>query len=94
MHCKYCGSEPPECNRAKVVTERENCFEVILGDFDRDAFNAYVSRCIESGFSKDYRRGEDDFIGFNENGVELMVEYVGLDRMKIYVYDRPETTEQ
>lgn len=84
----------PECNRAKVATERENCFEVILGDFDRDAFNAYVSRCIESGFSKDYRRGEDDFIGFNENGVELMVEYVGLDRMKIYVYDRVETTEQ
>lgn len=77
----------PEFSEGRIESERGDRLEVIVNDYDRNAFNAYVDQCLKAGYDKDYSRNIDVFNGESENGFKLQVEYLGLDRMSILVYE-------
>jgi hypothetical protein len=39
-----------------------------FGNFDKDAFNAYINECINAGFDANYSRNDDFYAADNRNG--------------------------
>ena len=76
----------PEFSKARILYEYANILHIVVNDNDRQAFNTYVNRCIDSGYDIEYRRNEDDFHGTNEAGVSLGVTYLGMGQMEIDMY--------
>ena len=79
-----------ECSKARVLTDYVDNLDIIVNDYDREAYNAYVSQCIESGYDIDFRRQDDEFYGCNKDNIQLNLEYLGMGRMKISVFRKHE----
>lgn len=67
----------------------------MLGETDHNAYDAYVQKCLDAGFSRDYERTRNTFSGYTENNDRIDIEYVGFDRMEIEVKlaEKTEKTE-
>lgn len=76
----------PSFSVGKITSDYDWAFSVYLGDMTIDDFNAYVDRCIDKGFEKDYR-SEHYFSADKGDDISLTVEYVGFNTIVIRIYD-------
>ena len=76
----------PSFSVGKISSDYDWAFSVYLGDMTIDDFNAYVDKCIDKGFEKDYR-SEHYFSADKGDGISLTVEYVGFNTIVISIYD-------
>lgn len=64
----------PENLTGEVSSDKSSSFVVYLS-MDKDAYNQYVSECIEAGFDVDYDRSDTRYAASNANGVRIEVSY-------------------
>lgn len=85
----------PESNVGVIRYEYRGTYEVMLGETDHNAYDAYVQKCLDAGFSRDYERTRNTFSGYTENSDRIDIEYVGFERMEIEVKlaEKTEKTE-
>lgn len=76
----------PSFSVGKISSDYDWAFSVYLGDMTIDDFNAYVDKCIDKGFEKDYR-SEHYFSADKGDDISLTVEYVGFNTIVISIYD-------
>ena len=76
----------PSFSVGKISSDYDWAFSVYLGDMTIDDFNAYVDKCIDKGFEKDYR-SEHYFSADKGDDISLTVEYVGFNTIVIRIYD-------
>lgn len=76
----------PSFSVGKISSDYDWVFSVYLGDMTIDDFNAYVDKCIDKGFEKDYR-SEHYFSADKGDDIRLTVEYVGFNTIVICIYD-------
>lgn len=81
----------PETTVGKLEYEYPQRYEAILGDMDRDAFNAYVAQWTEAGFNEKFTRDNNNYQGYNANGDYVDLEYIGLNRVSVSIrFKEPE----
>lgn len=76
----------PSFSVGKISSDYDWAFSVYLGDMTIDDFNAYVDKCIDKGFEKDYR-SEHYFSADKGDDISLTVEYVGFNTIVIRIDD-------
>lgn len=76
----------PASSVGKISSDYDWAFSVYLGDMTIDDFNAYVDKCIDKGFEKDYR-SEHYFSANKGDDINLTVEYVGFNTIVIRIDD-------
>lgn len=64
----------PENLTGEISSDKSSSFVVYLS-MDKDAYNQYVSECIEAGFDVDYDRSDTRYTASNANGVRIEVSY-------------------
>ena len=64
----------PENLTGEISSDKSSSFVVYLS-MDKDAYNQYVSECIEAGFDVDYNRSDARYTASNANGVRIEVSY-------------------
>ncbi len=67
----------PESNKGRVEWEKSDGFVIYVGETDITKFQKYVDKCVEYGFTEDYRRGDDYYYAKNANGDDLSLKYEG-----------------
>lgn len=65
----------PESNIGMISWENENGFVIYVGETSKEAYDGYVDRCYDAGFTIEYSKGDDYFRGINEDGYHLNVSY-------------------
>ena len=83
----------PEYSKCNITSETSNRFAVQIADYSLDAYNAYVDKCTDMGFTKDIWRTESYFSALNENGDRVSVQYdaaLELITIEVYNYNRKE----
>ena len=85
----------PESQTGVIMYEYRDMYEVMLGDTDHTAYDAYVQKCMDAGFNREYSRTRNAFYGYTEAGDWIKTEYVGFNRMSIELKlaDKIEKTE-
>ena len=75
----------PEFNLEKVNIryQRENSFDIYVGNYDLKAYSVYVSKCISEGYTLNFDRDERYFKALNSNGDTLIVKYIGFSIIEI-----------
>ena len=92
---KVAALPAPETTVGKVEYEYPERYEAILGEMDRDAFNAYVARWTEAGFNEKFIRNNNNYQGYNANGDYVDLEYIGLNRVSVTIrFKKPEETAE
>ena len=76
----------PSFDVGKIISDYDWVFSVYLSDMTIDDFNAYVDKCIDKGFKKDYR-SEYYFSADKGEKVSLNVEYIGFNIVEIRISD-------
>ena len=85
----------PDSRTGILRYERGNHYTVIIGDTDYQAFEAYVQRCKDAGFDKNYVRTAYRLDAYTENSDKIRVEYIGQKRMEIDIQLKlPEETKE
>lgn len=75
----------PEFNLEKVNIkyQRENSFDIYVGNYDLKAYSDYVNKCISKGYTLNFDRNERYFKALNSNGDILIVKYIGFNIIEI-----------
>ena len=73
----------PESLIGNIRWENSEHFGVYISNTTPEQYSEYVDRCIETGFTVDYSRGEKTFHAYNKKGYYLVVEQHLFD--KIYI---------
>lgn len=68
--------------------EYSDSLTIYVGSTSYDAYNNYVSKCIENGFSTDMYRNDRNYHGENSDKYSLTVSYEGNNVMKISIHKR------
>lgn len=77
----------PKSNLGNITTDRDNSFEIYVGETSIDDFNDYVDKCIKKDYDIDYSREDKSFSGKNKKGDSLRIEYQGCNVMHIEIYN-------
>ena len=76
----------PTFSVGAISSDYDWAFSVYLGNMSIDDFNAYVEKCLDSGFEKSLRT-EHYFSADKGKDISLTVEYVGFNIIVIRIYD-------
>lgn len=71
----------PQSGVGKIVSDSADYFQVYIGETSLSDYSAYVSGCIEAGFSEEYYQYDRSFSGKNADGVRLSIDYEGFQTM-------------
>lgn len=84
----------PASNSGEIKTDSDGCFKAEVLESDEDAYESYVSKCKEAGFTVDAEKNGINFQAWNEEGYELNVNLWEDDNMYIVTVESPlELTE-
>lgn len=75
----------PKSTFGKINFEYDNNFCLYLGKTPKSDYNAYVSACIDKGFTVDYSKSDTHFYAYNSDGWHLDLSYEGNNVMFIRV---------
>ena len=75
----------PKSTFGKINFEYDNNFCLYLGKTPKSDYNAYVSVCIDKGFTVDYSKSDTHFYAYNSDGWHLDLSYEGNNVMFIRV---------
>lgn len=85
----------PKSNVGKVEWEASYGFVVYVAETTEEEFNEYIDACSASGFTTDYRRGDDYYFGDNVDGYSLSLHFNMNDEKDVMFVrlDEPEESE-
>lgn len=83
----------PKSTFGKINFEYDNNFCLYLGKTPKSDYNAYVSACIDKGFTVDYSKSDTHFDAYNSDGWHLDLSYEGNGVMFIRV-DPPRKSDE
>ena len=88
----------PESTDGKTEYDYSDSFYLTVNNTSLDAFNTYIDKCYDNGFSVDYSRGEDYYYASDAAGNNLSLNYETGDIMEIslsapYTYETEESSE-
>ena len=75
----------PGKTKGKIVNDSAKQFDAYVGEMDKNAYNAYVEKCIEAGFNIDYDKGDKVFTADNKAGDSLRIQYEGFNTISISI---------
>lgn len=75
----------PKSTFGKINFEYDNNFCLYLGKTPKSDYNAYVSACIDKGFTVDYSKSDTRFDAYNSDGWHVDLSYEGNNVMFIRV---------
>lgn len=75
----------PKSTFGKINFEYDNNFCLYMGKTPKADYNAYVSACIDKGFTVDYSKSDTHFYAYNSDGWHLDLSYEGNNVMFIRV---------
>lgn len=83
----------PKSTFGKINFEYDNNFCLYLGKTPKSDYNAYVSACIDKGFTVDYSKSDTRFDAYNSDGWHVDLSYEGNNVMFIRV-DPPRKSDE
>ena len=83
----------PKSTFGKINFEYDNNFCLYMGKTPKADYNAYVSACIEKGFTVGYSKSDTRFDAYNSDGWHLELSYEGNSVMFIRV-DPPRQSDE
>lgn len=75
----------PKSKVGKVQTESERFFTYYAGETSQQDFVEYANSVFEAGFTNNYSKGDDYFIGKNIDGYKVDIRYAGNKTMSINI---------
>lgn len=76
----------PSTDVGTISVDSSSQFNAYIGETSKEEYQAYVSQCMDMGFTVDYDKGDTYFSAENENGDSLFIEYQGFETMAISMY--------
>lgn len=83
----------PKSTFGKINFEYDNNFCLYLGKTPKSDYNAYVTACIDKGFTVDYSKSDTRFDAYNSDGWHVDLSYEGNSVMFIRV-DPPRKSDE
>lgn len=84
--------EPPLL-KGSIITDETYSFKAKIVEVDEDMFNAYVDKCIETGYSEDYSRSDTRFNAKDASGNSLTIDFDKTFSNIIIDFDPTDETE-
>lgn len=75
----------PETTIGKVKSDTSSNLYVYVGNTSIGTYNTYVNTCMESGFTIDYSKSENNFYAYDPNHNHLAVKYEDNQVMSIHL---------
>ena len=75
----------PASTLAKIVADRSNYFQVIVGNMPTAEYNNYIKLCEEQGFTVDYSKADTYYTAENSEGFKLRIQYIGFNQIEITI---------
>lgn len=75
----------PESNIGKIIYDNSDSFNVHVGNMSVEAFNDYIEKCQNKGFTVNHNKSENYYNAEDGNGYELTLRYLGFNRIEIYI---------
>lgn len=80
----------PASLTGEISSDSSSWFDASITNTTPDDYKAYVTACMEAGFTSDYRRDDSSFDATNGNGLKVDVDYVGNNTMDITASQDPD----
>jgi DNA-directed RNA polymerase subunit RPC12/RpoP len=74
----------PETNKGNISSSNNTYFMADLADMDQEAYQAYIQKLIDAGFSKNQRSYSRSFSAENEDGIQVSLYYEGFNQVSLY----------
>lgn len=75
----------PDSSKGDISNNSSSYFSAYVGEYSLDAYNAYVSACIEAGFDVDYTQYDASYHAQNSDGAKLDLSYEGFKVMHVMI---------
>ncbi len=75
----------PPSTYGKIVGDSTDYFNAYVGNMDLEAYTAYVSDCMDAGFTVDHDRTEEQFRAKNADNVAIRVVFRGFQTVEIWM---------
>ena len=76
----------PDSNIGKINNDSENSLSLRVGNTSEDAYNDYMQKCMDAGFTVDYKKNDRSFSAADATGNHLRLSYEGNNIMLISLY--------
>lgn len=76
----------PGKTKGSIAVDSSGQFTAYVGEMSKADYNAYVEKCVASGFDQDHSKSENIYSAKNQQGDSLRLEYQGFNTMYISMY--------